>query len=94
MSSEELRAGRELRKSFTAKAGLASWQTAASALSNSVTPPNVPDAPTSLVATPGNGSAITNYEYKLGHNLPPTDDTARSVKRTVTLKKTRSGVTA
>jgi titin len=61
---------------FTAMAGLVSWQTAASAESNSVTPFAVPAAPTSLVGTPGNasasiaftagadnGSAITNYEY-------------------------------
>jgi len=65
---------------FTAKAHLATWQTAASAPSTAVTPTtSVPDAPTALVATPSdasaslaftagydNGSAITNYEYRLG----------------------------
>jgi titin len=63
---------------FTSRAQLATWQTAASAPSNSVTPAAAPDAPTALVATPGNasasiaftpgadgGAAITNYEYKL-----------------------------
>ncbi|MEI7655285.1 MAG: fibronectin type III domain-containing protein, partial [Actinomycetes bacterium] len=53
-------------------------QTASSAPSNSVTPAAVPGAPSSLVATPGNGSAsiaftagasngapISNYEYSL-----------------------------
>ena len=61
---------------FTATATLASWQTTASAPSNSVTPAAAPSAPASLVATPGdgsasiaftagvdNGAAITNYEY-------------------------------
>ena len=65
---------------FTARAHLATWQTAASAPSTAVTPTSsVPDAPTALVATPSdasaslaftagydNGSAITNYEYRLG----------------------------
>jgi hypothetical protein len=61
---------------FTATARLATWQTAASAPSNSVTPVAAPAAPTALVATPGNASAsiaftpgasngavVTNYEY-------------------------------
>ena len=61
---------------FTATANLNTWQTAASVASNSVTPSAAPDAPTSLLATPGdgsasvafttganNGSAIINYEY-------------------------------
>ena len=63
---------------FTSKAKLATWQTAASAPSEAVTPTSVPDAPTALSATAGNasasiaftpgasnGAAITNYEYKL-----------------------------
>ena len=61
---------------FTTKAKLATWQTASSAPSNSVTPAALPSAPTSLVASAGNasasiaftpgadgGAAITNYEY-------------------------------
>jgi titin len=61
---------------FIAKAQLATWQTAASPPSSSVTPATTPDAPTSLVATANNGGAsiafnagatngstITNYEY-------------------------------
>jgi titin len=62
---------------FTASATLNSWQTASSAPSNSATPTAaLPDAPTSLVISAGNGSAsiaftagvdngaaITNYEY-------------------------------
>lgn len=50
---------------------------APSAASNSVTPATVPDAPTSLVATPGNGSA--NFQF----NPPASDGGAAIIDYTV-----------
>ena len=81
---------------FTASATLNSWQTASSAPSNSVTPTAAaPAAPTSLVASAGNGSAsiaftagvdngaeITNYEYSTDNG---STWTARSPAATTSL---------
>ncbi len=94
---------------FTSKAKLVTWQSAASAPSNSVTPlgpPAAPAAPTSLVATPGdgsasiaftpgsnNGSAITNYQYSTDNGATWTTRSPTSAASPIAITGLNNGTT-